>query len=64
MLDDAIMTYKEAIAREPNFPEAYNNLVSANVLPGSLLTCFANISNCSPMLYLDQTCTWEGKHVP
>jgi hypothetical protein len=27
MLDDAIMTYKEAIAREPNFPEAYNNLV-------------------------------------
>ena len=27
MLDDAIVTYKEAIAREPNFPEAYNNLV-------------------------------------
>ena len=33
MLDDAIMTYKEAIAREPNFPEAYNNLVSAYVVP-------------------------------
>ncbi len=31
MLDDAIMTYKEAIAREPNFPEAYNNLVSPNL---------------------------------
>ncbi len=30
MLDDAIMTYKEAIAREPNFPEAYNNLVGPN----------------------------------
>ena len=30
MLDDAIMTYKEAIAREPNFPEAYNNLVCAD----------------------------------
>ena len=31
MLDDAIMTYKEAIAREPNFPEAYNNLVTPNL---------------------------------
>ena len=33
MLDDAIMTYKEAIAREPNFPEAYNNLVRPLWLP-------------------------------
>ena len=37
MLDDAIMTYKEAIAREPNFPEAYNNLVSLKIdIPSSL----------------------------
>ena len=29
MLNDAIQTYQEAIAREPNFPEAYNNLGNA-----------------------------------
>ena len=28
-LDAAIATYREAISREPNFPEAYNNLGNA-----------------------------------
>ena len=28
-LNEAIQTYQEAIAREPNFPEAYNNLGNA-----------------------------------
>ena len=28
-LDGAIATYREALAHEPNFPEAYNNLGNA-----------------------------------
>ena len=28
-LNEAIQSYQEAIAREPNFPEAYNNLGNA-----------------------------------
>jgi protein O-GlcNAc transferase len=28
-LEEAVATYREAIAREPNFPEAYNNLGNA-----------------------------------
>lgn len=29
MLNEAIQSYQDAIAREPNFPEAYNNLGNA-----------------------------------
>lgn len=29
MLNDAIQSYQEALTREPNFPEAYNNLGNA-----------------------------------
>ena len=28
-LEEAVATYREAIGREPNFPEAYNNLGNA-----------------------------------
>ena len=31
MLTEAIVTYNEAIAREPKFPEAYNNLVGFHI---------------------------------
>ena len=49
MLSEAIVTYREAIAHESNFPEAYNNLVrppssySATSLVTNMIPSFKNI---------------------